>query len=133
MNYTIQLLKWNRHLFIPFLLVFLPLIIAECLKREQENAEKSGLLKIGLLLVPLTLVGMVLFFVSGMAAGRLHSELFTILAQTVVVGLSVLAEYKFADVSSITKKKRILAVFLMFLLYLIGTVLFIYIASGMTT
>ena len=132
MNYTIQLLLWNWRLFIPFLLVFLPLLIAECLKQEQENEEISGLLKICLLLVPLTLVGMVLFFVSGMATSRLHSML-PILVQTVAVGLSVFAGYKFAGVSRLKKKKRILAVIFMFFLYIIETVLFIYIASGMTT
>ena len=133
MNYTIQLLQWNWHLFIPFLLVFLPLLAAECIKREHENTGESGLLKICLQLVPLTLVGMVLFFVSGMATGRLNSKPLMILAQTIAVGLSVLAEYKLAGFSSLKKNKRIFALLLMFVLYMIETVQLICIVSGMTT
>lgn len=133
MNDSIQLLLWNWTLFVPFLLVFVPLLVVECLKRERENAGERGLLKTGLLLIPLTLVGMVLFFAAGMAAGRLQSQLLLILAQTVPVGLSALAEYKLAGLFALKKKKRILAALLMFLLYMAETVLLIWIGSGMTT
>ena len=90
-------------------------------------------MKTALLLIPLTLVGMVLFFAAGMAAGRLHSQILMILAQTVPVELSALVEYKLAGRFALKKKKRILAALLMLLLYLAETALYIYIGSGMTT
>ena len=133
MNYTIQLLLWNWYLFVPFLLVFVPLLVAESLMRERENAAESGLLKTALLLIPLTLIGMVLFFAAGMAAGRLHGVLPMILAQTVPVGLSALAEYRLAGRFALKKTKRILAALLMLLLYLAETALSISIGNGMTT
>lgn len=137
MNYTIQLLLWNWKLFIPFLLVFVPLLVIECVKQERENASKGGLLKTGLLIVPLTLVGMVLFVGAGILVYRMmgtsSSELPLILAQIVVVGLSALVEYKITGTFALNKKKRIHAVLLMFLLYMVELVLFIYIGSGMTT
>lgn len=133
MSYTMQLLLLNWSLFIPFLLIFVPLLVVECLKRERENVGQSGLLKTGLLLIPLTLVGMVLFIAAGIAAYRLHSQLLMILVQTVVVGLSALAEYRLAGRFALTKKKRILAALLMLLLYLAETALSISIGSGMTT
>ncbi|MBP0974230.1 MAG: hypothetical protein J5851_10030 [Oscillospiraceae bacterium] len=98
-----------------------------------ENAAESGLLKTALLLIPLTLIGMVLFFAAGMAAGRLHGVLPMILAQTVPVGLSALVEYRLAGRFALKKTKRILAALLMLLLYIAETVLLIWFGSGMTT
>lgn len=124
-------------MFVPFLLVFIPLLVIECVKQEREHASKSGLLKIGLLLVPLTIVGMALFIGDGILVysmmGTSSSELPLILAQIVVVGLSALVEYKIAGTFAINKKKRILAVLLMFLMYMVELFLFIDIGSGMTT
>ena len=133
MSYTIQLLRWNWYLFVPFLLVFAPLLLTECLKREREDAGEGGLLKTCLLLVPLTLVGMVLFIAAGIAAGRLQGRFLAAITQTVAVGLSVLAGYRLGGLAALKKKKRIAAVMLMLLLYIVWTVLFIYIGSGMTT
>ena len=137
MNYTIQLLLWNWKLFIPFLLVFTPLLVIECVKQERGNASKGGLLKTGLLLVPLTIVSMVLFIGAGILVYRMmgtsSSELPLLLAQIVVVGLSALVEHKIAGTFALNKKKRILAVMLIFLLYMVELVLFIDIGSGMTT
>ena len=56
-----------------------------------------------------------------------------ILAQIVVVGVSALVEYKIAGAFALKKNKRILAVLLMFLLYVVELVLVIDIGSGMTT
>ena len=133
MSYTIQLLRWNWYLFVPFLLVFAPLLLRECLKREREDTVEGGLLKACLPVVPLTLIGMVLFIAAGLAAGRMQGRLLMILAQTVAVGLSVLAGYRLAGLAALKKKKRIAAVMLMLLLYIVWTVLFICIGSGMTT
>ena len=40
MNYTIQLLLWNWYLFVSFLLVFVPLLVAESLMRERRMQQK---------------------------------------------------------------------------------------------
>ena len=137
-----KLFLWNLYLFIPVLIVFLPLLTAECVRRNTGDAKKSGLLKMSLLLLPLTIAGMaaviaVILLLNKLLCGRNFSlgfkQTVTGAFQTAAVFLTALAEQKLAKSLALKKGARIFAALLMLLLFIAEMMLFIMIASGCTT